>query len=210
MMVTGDAPSPSAVRKSRALLIGLAALFIAPLLAAWLVLRAPGWWGLTATANHGDLIQPARPLADFSLAADEGPITLEDLRGKWTVVQFAGAGCGEVCRETLYKTRQTRLVLHRERIRVQRLLVLDGPAAARTADLLAAEHPHLLVGTAAPAVLRSLAEQFAEAGQPPVPEAHRIYIVDPLGNLMMGYGPDFEMAGLKKDLKRLLKASHVG
>jgi hypothetical protein len=38
----------------------------------------------------------------------------------------------------------------------------------------------------------------------------RIYIVDPLGNLMMSYAPGADAKGMLEDLKRLLKLSHVG
>ena len=43
----------------------------------------------------------------------------------------------------------------------------------------------------------------------PLP-AHRIYIVDPRGFLMMSYTPDTDPAGIIKDLKRLLRYSSIG
>jgi hypothetical protein len=42
----------------------------------------------------------------------------------------------------------------------------------------------------------------------PLPNA--IYLVDPLGNLMMRFGPDQLPDQVHKDLKRLLKASRIG
>ena len=38
----------------------------------------------------------------------------------------------------------------------------------------------------------------------------RIYLVDPMGNLMMFYEPDADAKGMVKDLERLLKISYVG
>jgi hypothetical protein len=38
----------------------------------------------------------------------------------------------------------------------------------------------------------------------------RIYLVDPLGNLMMSYGSRSEAKGILSDLKKLLKLSHIG
>jgi hypothetical protein len=43
-----------------------------------------------------------------------------------------------------------------------------------------------------------------------VETAGRIYIVDPLGNLMMSYAPDAPQKALLEDLKKLLKLSHIG
>jgi hypothetical protein len=40
--------------------------------------------------------------------------------------------------------------------------------------------------------------------------AARIYLVDPLGNLMLSYAPDANPKGMLDDLKRLLRLSHVG
>jgi cytochrome oxidase Cu insertion factor (SCO1/SenC/PrrC family) len=40
--------------------------------------------------------------------------------------------------------------------------------------------------------------------------ADRIYLIDPLGNLMMSYAPDAKPKGMLQDLKRLLGLSSVG
>ena len=41
-------------------------------------------------------------------------------------------------------------------------------------------------------------------------KGHGIYLVDPLGNIMMYYGFDFAGKELLKDLKKLLKNSNIG
>lgn len=38
----------------------------------------------------------------------------------------------------------------------------------------------------------------------------RVYLIDPLGNIMMVYAPDSRPKGMLEDLKRLLGLSHVG
>jgi hypothetical protein len=38
----------------------------------------------------------------------------------------------------------------------------------------------------------------------------RIYLIDPLGNLMMSYGADVKSKGMLEDLKRLLRLSSIG
>ena len=40
--------------------------------------------------------------------------------------------------------------------------------------------------------------------------ADRIYLIDPLGNLMMSYAPDSKPKGMLEHLKRLLGPSPVG
>ena len=41
-------------------------------------------------------------------------------------------------------------------------------------------------------------------------QAGRVYLIDPLGNLMMSYAPNARPKGLLEDIKRLLGLSHVG
>ena len=40
--------------------------------------------------------------------------------------------------------------------------------------------------------------------------AERVYIIDPLGNLMMYYPPVADPSGMLKDLRKLLKYSKIG
>ncbi len=44
----------------------------------------------------------------------------------------------------------------------------------------------------------------------PVADARRVYLVDPLGNLLMSYVPGAPPEGMIKDLERLLRLSHIG
>ena len=45
---------------------------------------------------------------------------------------------------------------------------------------------------------------------PPGDEAHTLFVVDPLGNLMMRYDVRRDPRGLLVDLKRLLELSQIG
>ena len=44
----------------------------------------------------------------------------------------------------------------------------------------------------------------------PEPRGGTIFIVDPLGNLMMRYDVRQDPKGLREDLKNLLELSHIG
>jgi hypothetical protein len=41
-------------------------------------------------------------------------------------------------------------------------------------------------------------------------EAPRVYLIDPLGNLMMSYAADAKPKGMLEDMKRLLRLSSIG
>lgn len=191
-------------RRNRARLqfIGIAALFLAPLAAAvWLYVAVDHGEPTDATAN-GELVHPARPLGDFELAGAAGHAALDDeaLHGKWTLAYVGGATCDERCVETLWESRQVRIRLGRDADRVQRVYLLAGADEPADAGFLAAEHPDLRVARADDGVLATFGA--AAAGQ--------LFVIDPLGNVMMRYPADAPPKALLEDLKRLLRVSRIG
>ncbi|HTV96779.1 MAG TPA: hypothetical protein VME42_12275 [Steroidobacteraceae bacterium] len=205
-----SAPDPRRTRRQRSALIGLALLFLAPLALAFYLYYGIGWRP-SGRVNHGDLVDPALPLPDVALPradADAGDaMTRADfLRHKWTLLYFGAGECSKRCRGDLYDTRQVRAALGADRERVQRVFLAQGACC----DLvwLRAEHPDLLAVRATPAAAPLLERlRQADAGRP---AADRVYVIDPLGNLMMSYAPDAQPKGMLEDLKRLLKLSQVG
>lgn len=200
-------PADTAQRRSRTQVWILISVFFGPLLVAFaLYYGAPmlGFdWRPQGSTNRGDLIHPARPLPAVELATLEGaPVTPETLRGKWNVFYIGDGQCDARCREALILMRQTRLALNDDMTRVQRIFLTTGNCCDE--QYLAAEHPGLVVAKADDAAGQQLISAF------PVADQGRIYIVDPLGNLMMSYAPDAPRKGLLEDLKKLLKLSHIG
>ena len=187
-------------RRSRRQLIILALLFFAPLAASFYLYYGHSNLTPGGRVNHGELIQPVRTMPQESLArlggGDTGPGFLQK---KWTLLYAADGSCASECRRRLYDTRQVRIALGRDMGRVQRLFI--APAGCCDSGFLATEHPDLItVPEVAAAPLLAALPHGAGA----------VYIVDPLGNLMMAYGIDAPPKGLLEDLKRLLKLSHIG
>jgi hypothetical protein len=203
------APAPE--RRQRRLLIGLGVVFFAPLAASFYLYYGPVAWRPGRQVNRGDLIDPARPLPDVSLPiADHGPPRTakpDFLKNKWTLLYVGAGGCNVRCRADLYNTRQVRFALNREMDRVQRVFIAEGECCDFA--YLEAQHPDLVTvrATAQAAPLLSVLPTFGGV-DPAV--ADRIYVIDPLGNLMMSYAPDSKPKGMLEDLKRLLGLSHVG
>jgi hypothetical protein len=182
----------------------LGSLFFLPLAIAFWVYYGTDWRPMR-TVNHGELITPARPLPTIHLqpavATDAAPAGL--FHNKWSLVYIGDGQCDDTCRKSLYVMRQTRLSLNNEMDRVERVFL--ATAHCCTQDFLAREHPGLHVFDASGAAAASLLSVF------PIEEREQsLFIVDPLGNLMMRYDVRQNPKGLLQDLKKLLSLSHIG
>jgi len=195
----------------RTALILIALLFLAPAVTAWLVHKAAehGWW-TGSTTNKGTLIQPPRTLTLPAELRDPkgGAFPQAFLQGKWTLLYVGNGACGAVCRRSLYTLRQVRLAQGENIRRVQRLFLATDTSAADLRQALAA-YPDLAVALVPEAQAERLAS-LLRVDKTAMQGADRVYLVDPLGNLMMYYPPGADPRGMIKDLERLLKYSHVG
>lgn len=193
--------TPEIARKSRAQLLILIAVFFMPLAIAFALYY--GAWRPVGSTNRGELIDPPRPLPTAALTSASGaPLDTAFVRGKWSLVYIGDGACDTRCREALTLTRQTRLALNDDLPRVQRVFLAIGACCDST--YLDAEHAGLIVARTDSAAGAALLREFPE------PQAGRIYIVDPLGNLMMSYASDAPPKGLLEDLEKLLKLSRIG
>lgn len=194
---------------ARRRLLLVAAVFAAPIVLSY-VLFFSGWRPEGDSA-HGELITPARPLAETELKTLDGmAVTISSLRTRWTLVYFGSSECDSACERALYHMRQVIAAQGRESGRLRAtMIVTDTRALDRLRDQLR-NYPDTLALTATRDKLDRFAREFelptggALAGQ------HRIYVVDPLGNLMMSYPADADPSGMRKDLVRLLRYSQVG
>ncbi len=154
--------------------------------------------------NYGELLAPQRPIpAIATLDLDGKAGALTDLKKQWLLISVASAACTESCQKRLYFQRQLREAIGKEKGRIDRVwLITDGgPVDARLRPALAEAY-----------ALRVPLDQLAQwllpaAGQQL--EDH-LYLVDPLGNLMMRFPANMDAAGAakaKRDLDRVLRAS---
>jgi hypothetical protein len=198
-------------RRQRRILIGVALMFFAPLALAFYLYYGK-YWHPGGRVNAGELIEPARPLPALALplaAPSPGTGALQTeprfLRGKWTFLYVQHGRCDDECRRYLYDTRQVRLALDREMDRVQRVFISDSDCC--DSKELRAAHPDLIAISSSPAdePLLALLPQTSGALN-----SDRIYLIDPLGNLMMFYTADAKPKGMLEDMKRLLRLSSIG
>ncbi len=207
--MTTDTIDPQQRRRSRTSLLVVLAMFAAPVLIAWSLFYVFPEWMPSSTNNHGDLVEPARPLPAFALDTVSGEAVDQTyLRGKWNYVYVHAGECSSVCIEHLYKIRQLRLAQGKNIDRIQRLMLWRAGSVSPDARAdLQAHFPGQVIALVSDS--DALISSFSTDAESPL-SAGRIYLVDPLGNLMMSYQPDAEPRGIIKDMHRLLKYSGLG
>lgn len=155
--------------------------------------------------NYGDLIDPrAYPIPQLDATSlDQKPASLDDFRGKWIMMQISDAECADACRKRLHDMRQLRLAQGKERDRLERVWLVTDDKPLDTMLMREYDGTHML--RVKPEALTKWL---------PVDNgttlADHIYMIDPLGNLMMRFPKDADPNKIKKDLAKLLKASRIG
>ncbi|UCH50346.1 MAG: hypothetical protein JSU95_00670 [Betaproteobacteria bacterium] len=155
-------------------------------------------WTPTRFVNHGELLEPV-PLADVSLSrSDGGRFAFSELGGQWAFVSVDDAACDEHCLKKLYLMRQIRLTQGKNSDRIERVwLVSDGN---QPAPQTLQEYRDMRTVLLSPS--ESLSQFPAENSR-----EEYIYLVDPIGNLMMRFPREVDPSRMKKDVAKLLRIS---
>lgn len=205
MIETAESPKPSVWRRKPWIIVAiLAAIFVIPVVAAWVLYLNIDSAHL-GTTQHGEFVQPARALqvAPLPLPMASGTLAANYFdNGRYTLVYMGGAFCNPDCEEALILTRQTRIAMGPKIESVQRLYLVDGAPANPTK--LMRQQPDLTVASVAGTAGQAFARQFSLDGKRVPGSDKYIYLVDPRGFYIMRYSIDGPPEGLLKDLKHLL------
>ena len=194
---------------NRRRLLFIFALFFVPLAAAaiWYALVPDGWRPGSMT-NNGQLLDPIYTVQAFEQPTLEGEaFTGKELEKFWTFVHLVDVECDAVCSRMLYNTRQIRIGQGKNMNRVQRVTVISGGGETESNAKMWQSHPDMTFVLAADG---GLGEQIKRETAKDEFPANSFFLVDPLGNVMMQFSPDIPPKKVAKDLKKLLKLSHIG
>lgn len=204
--MTETSPKPRASKSGLIIIIVLVALFALPeiIVVGLQVVK----WRPESTTNKGDLVQPARPIKDIDLLTIENkPVKFSNFREKWTMIYFADAACDESCVKNIYLMRQVHKALGKEHGRFQAVFVAMGATPASPLQAKLKDYPGLTIISGSRQNVDTLAQQFVLPGSQAI-DFQRLYLVDPMGNLMMTYRDN--PRGMLKDLIHLMKISSTG
>jgi len=188
--VATEPANPNVVRRNRLTLIGLFALALVPLTGAYWLYQSTRSATPWSTTNRGELLVPIRSVADLSLHSADASVSLVD-SGEWWLVTVSNGTCEDACEQAVFQLRQLHVLLGKDADRVKRAVVTLGDGAVDTA--LAERYPRVNWFSGNRGALRD-----------------GVYIVDPLGNLVLFYPYTDAGKPVLDDLKKLLQVSHIG
>jgi len=156
-----------------------------------------------SVASNGELINPIIDIESLKLTDDTGQIlTREELTPKWRMYYLTGASCDARCESDLYDMRQINIALGKNQDRVQHAVIHLQKPDLNYMNLLDAEHKN--------AVRVYSTEQNTAVLNSGASSNGYIYLVDPLGNIMMKFPNGLGAKLILKDINKLLKISRIG
>ncbi len=174
----------------------------APIIASYLAYYVIKPEGRT---NYGTILDPRQyPIPALGSTTLDGRAEgLSDYQGKWIMLVTGGGQCGQACQKQLFAMRQLRLMQGKNMDRIERVWLITDAAPVDTMLIRAYDDMHMLraPGQGVNAWLPAAADTV---------ESDHIYLIDPLGNLMMRFPKDPEPRKVYKDIAKLLKASAIG
>lgn len=155
--------------------------------------------------NYGTLLDPRLyPIPPLGTAGLDGkPIALDAYKGKWIMMQVDGSDCQAACKKKMFEMRQLRLMQGKDMDRIERVWLITDDQPIET--ILMREYDGMRMLRAKSEALKT----WLPVDQGTTITDH-IYLIDPLGNLMMRFPKDADPNKVKKDLSKLLKASSIG
>lgn len=130
---------------------------------------------------RGTVIEPPKPMPNFTLQSVNGPVSLSDFRGKIVVLYFGYTSCPDVCPTTLANLRRALNDLDKKADDVRVIFVAvdwqkDTPE--RVASYLGAFHPDFVGLSGAQAQIDAVTKDFGIFYQINPPDENGYYTVD--------------------------------
>ena len=202
-MQTEEQFSPQQQRKGRVVLVLMLIFFVVPLLVVFLMYKY-NW--MPSGTSVGELVKPARLMGDVSQLKNDAGSSLPNTfwKERWSIV-YVTEDCQKTCLDKLHDMRQLHVSLYKDMPRAQRVLI----TTMQDTTAIKRDYPDLIVINQPSNQISTLMAAF-EVNDESVASSNRLYLVDPLGHLMMSYQPELPLAAVRKDVTRLLRFSWAG
>ena len=169
----------------------LLAMFILPIAFGTLFFYANPNYFSESTVNYGELVRPVIAIDGVDIEIDSA----SSLQGIWTMV-YVSSRCDNVCEKAVADMKTIRTLMNADMRRIQRMIIIEDNSMPTSND-------ESLIKA------RIISEKLTQSLKKYTDNA--IYLIDPIGNIMLYYEPqNIDIRLVIKDLKRLFKYSRIG
>ena len=169
----------------------LLAMFVLPIAFGTLFFYANPNYFSESTVNYGELVRPV-------IVIDESDIKIDgeaSLQGTWTMV-YVSSRCDDACEKAVTDMKTIRTLMNDDMRRIQRMIIIKDNSTPKNRD------ESLIKAKITSEKLTQNLKKYTE---------NAIYLIDPIGNIMLYYEPqNIDIRLVIKDLKRLFKYSRIG
>lgn len=191
---------PPATPRGQLKLLAIIAVVVGPILIAWLMVKLQ--IGIPQTQNNqSSLVEPTLNVAEWQL-----PLEPVGYGAPWRLLVTAPGECDEVCLKLVYEARQIHIATGREANRVEHALALGQPATPQLAERLQHDYPKLEQLPLESAPYQNSLNAHPAAWR----QGAQLWVIDPLGRVVLHRDADSPGKHLLDDLRRLLKLSKIG
>ena len=179
-------------------------VFAVPFIYSYILINENNSGKKLPTSNYGKFVDPIVSINNILyLDFFNNKINSNSLNGKWTLIYYISKYCDSVCLNNIYLLRQINTAVGKDMNRVQRVLLIDTSYDSNEIVSIKKKYPDLLVIKKRLNKLHNVIKTIKDYDTD-------IFIVDPIGNVILKYKKDFNGKKFLKDLKKLLKLSKIG
>ena len=156
--------------------------------------------------NYGLLLSDPIDIGELDLELDYQYLDVDSMERKWMLVHFINDTCLESCADLIYVARQVNILLARQQTRVKRYIAAPIALKPSLENFFSTYQDlnYIEIKDESRIIKAFELNNIDPFDQP------NLFVIDPIGNIILHYSGEVDGKKLLTDLKKLLGASKIG
>ena len=163
-------------------------------------------YGPEEKVNYGRLLSEPIDVGTLDLELDYQNLNVDSMERKWMLVHFINDACLESCADLIYVARQVNVLLARQQTRVKRYIAAPLEVKPKLENFFTTYQDLNFIEVKDQS---TTIQEFKKNGIDPFAQPN-MFVIDPIGNIILHYSGEVDGKKLLADLKKLLGASKIG
>ena len=163
-------------------------------------------YGPEEKVNYGRLLSDPIDVGILELELDYQNLNVDSMERKWMLVHFINDACLESCADLIYVARQVNVLLARQQTRVKRYIAAPIEVKPKLENFFTTYQDLNFIEVKDQS---TTIQEFKKNGIDPFVQPN-MFVIDPIGNIILHYSGEVDGKKLLADLKKLLGASKIG